>query len=48
MTVKRKVGYVNEELSVTRTKLARMEIVEEKEEKLGGETTPSIVNDSAE
>ena len=32
-TLKRKVGYIQEELSVTRTKLAQMEISEEKEKK---------------
>ena len=32
-TLKRKVGYIQEELSVTRTKLAQMEIAEEKEKK---------------
>jgi hypothetical protein len=43
-TLKRRVGYINEELSVTRSKLARMEIIED-EKKEGGETTPSIVNE---
>ena len=42
-TLKRKVGYIHEELSVTRTKLAQMEIVEEKEK--GGDTGSSMVSE---
>ena len=41
--LKRKVRYIHEELSVTRTKLAQMEIVEEKEK--GGDTGSSIVSE---
>jgi hypothetical protein len=45
MTLKRKVGYIDEELSVTRTKLAQMEIVEEKPEEKGGDSGPSTVSE---
>jgi hypothetical protein len=37
-TLKRKVGYIDEEVSITRTKLARMEIAEEN---IKGDTGPS-------
>jgi hypothetical protein len=41
-TLKRKVGYVEEEASVTRTKFAQMEITEESEN--GGSSTGSAAS----
>ena len=40
-TLKQKVGYVDEKVSITRTKLAQMEIAEENVQ--GGGTGPSMV-----
>ena len=41
-TLKRKVGYVDEEASVTRTKFAQMEITKESEN--GGSSTGSVAS----
>jgi hypothetical protein len=42
VTLKRKVGYIDEEASVTRTKFAQMEITQENENKsASGPSTPN-------
>ena len=40
-TLKRKVGYVDEEVSITRSKLAQMEIAEENVK--GGDTVSMVI-----